>query len=735
MKKRIPIHALLLLLATAAAEATSMKAGSFQIAPFYYEMQSFKPVLSVRNDSTFTAFKNEWSVRFLIWYGGGLVYDQIAPGADLLPKKEKIIEAPLDFIPEAAGIYSLKASIDYLYEVKPEDNEADSAFVALFPGEKALNVFSGLLPRLCNETEGGWAFMPPMPIAPGTLLGSTGRDGPFAVLDRYRYLAWLDCSPLARFGHETRVVALDATDSTGVIEYKLQGGLTLNSIPYLSGLSERIGSADRIFGSFPDPESIPSSNTVSDSSAAGSPPAPPCVVVVTGKTDDPFERNAFEFDADIMVNNLVKEKLGARVPAENVHRLSQGSASEIRSLLAGLRGKCSEIYFIYSGHGWKGGMSTRNDIFDQLSYWDLGYELLQTGADGIHVVVDACYSGTAVDAFRAREEDLKRKNVTVLTACNRDTTSRFNYLHTDVTGRDFFSGRFLWALATAYGDPAAESDGQPGVSLVEAFEWLRKQNPVTNGNGINQIQDPQYYVHRAVKADQPVLNPPDSDLSIEQVKALDPDAWIQVVSEPPDESKIQIDLHYSTYGVQKKWRIHTDFSGEYSVNLQFNFSPDETVPEGKTPFVFVKKEPENIWKVYGGYEWDPVKHRIKALGVDGFSEWTVGFPETSTGVQTNRPDLPGGFRVGPAFPNPFNPGTKVHFEIPSGTPDAVLTAGIYDALGRRVMEWERRGLDPGTHEIIWDGNSSAGIQMPAGVYFLRLNAGSHAGSVKLILVR
>ena len=229
---------------------------------------------------------------------------------------------------------------------------------------------------------------------------------------------------------------MNATDETDIQEYSIDGTFSIDGAYYLPGLSDKYASTDLIYGDVPDPEIIPDDNTVTEEEEPSLVQGDSvCVLIITGKTDDEFEKGAFDTDADLITQNLVKEKLGARVPASSIHLLEQPSANEIRSALFDMRGKCNTIYLFYSGHGWKGGMVTNDNIFNRLSYWDLGYELWLTEAQNIHVVVDACYAGTAVQAFRAREDNWEGRHVTVLASSSADTTSRFKYILTDANSK------------------------------------------------------------------------------------------------------------------------------------------------------------------------------------------------------------------------------------------------------------------------------------------------------------
>jgi hypothetical protein len=96
-------------------------------------------------------------------------------------------------------------------------------------------------------------------------------------------------------------------------------------------------------------------------------------------------------------------------------------------------------------------------------------------------------------------------------------------------------------------------------------------------------------------------------------------------------------------------------------------------------------------------------------------------------------DLPGAFRVSGCWPNPFNPLTTVEYEIPRAQ---AVRISIYDIRGRLV----RRLLDnvaqsAGRHEIAWNGRADSGAAQPSGVYFCRLEAGGHAQTIKLALLK
>ncbi len=89
------------------------------------------------------------------------------------------------------------------------------------------------------------------------------------------------------------------------------------------------------------------------------------------------------------------------------------------------------------------------------------------------------------------------------------------------------------------------------------------------------------------------------------------------------------------------------------------------------------------------------------------------------------------------FPNPFNPSTKIGFEIPeleNKTPD--LTIVIFDLLGRKVKVLYKGEIAPGTYEIEWNGLNETNQQVPSGVYVYQLISGQqYYKSKKMTLLR
>jgi ligand-binding sensor domain-containing protein len=98
-----------------------------------------------------------------------------------------------------------------------------------------------------------------------------------------------------------------------------------------------------------------------------------------------------------------------------------------------------------------------------------------------------------------------------------------------------------------------------------------------------------------------------------------------------------------------------------------------------------------------------------------------------TPVRGPTTDTPTHFALDQNYPNPFNPSTTIRFDIPSRL---FVTLKVFDILGREVASLVSEQLSTGHHSRVWKA-----ADMPSGMYFYRLQAGSFAETKKLLLVK
>jgi hypothetical protein len=156
----------------------------------------------------------------------------------------------------------------------------------------------------------------------------------------------------------------------------------------------------------------------------------------------------------------------------------------------------------------------------------------------------------------------------------------------------------------------------------------------------------------------------------------------------------------------------------------------------------------------GNVQWGPQLAALDSDG-DGFSNgvelqdpngtWTggsTGDPSkvTNPGDPSSRPNptlvevesIPQQYKLFNNYPNPFNPSTRIAFEIPKAEN---VTLKIFNISGELIRTLAEEHISAGRHEKIWDGKDDSGNVVSSGIYIYRLNAGFYDRSARMILLK
>lgn len=110
---------------------------------------------------------------------------------------------------------------------------------------------------------------------------------------------------------------------------------------------------------------------------------------------------------------------------------------------------------------------------------------------------------------------------------------------------------------------------------------------------------------------------------------------------------------------------------------------------------------------YNSGGWSPYsdKWRFTTTGVTGLQSYSTGIPDK--------------FALHNNYPNPFNPVTKIRFDIPaSGSVQSMETKiTVFDLLGREVKTLVNQNLKPGQYEVDFNAGDIA-----SGIYYYRISA-------------
>ena len=167
--------------------------------------------------------------------------------------------------------------------------------------------------------------------------------------------------------------------------------------------------------------------------------------------------------------------------------------------------------------------------------------------------------------------------------------------------------------------------------------------------------------------------------------------------------------------------------------------------DGSGLFKFEPKNTPLTWSQYvcivdGDTEWDGLHMQIGGFG-DAIpsNDWVSNdvtispthplahYPYDQKKVSLGMPtavaevggQVPGGYEVSDAYPNPFNPETTVRFSLPW---EVDVRVTVYNEQGQKVATLADERLGPGNFDITWDGTDDSGAAVASGVYLYRIEA-------------
>lgn len=105
----------------------------------------------------------------------------------------------------------------------------------------------------------------------------------------------------------------------------------------------------------------------------------------------------------------------------------------------------------------------------------------------------------------------------------------------------------------------------------------------------------------------------------------------------------------------------------------------------------------------------------------------VGVHPVSIEVKDIKPGLLSYFKLYNAYPNPFNPSTKIKFTLPK---QEIVTLEVYNIIGQKIETLLNKPMPAGYHEVEFNAQN-----LSSGVYFYRIEAGKFQDVKKMILLR
>jgi hypothetical protein len=164
-------------------------------------------------------------------------------------------------------------------------------------------------------------------------------------------------------------------------------------------------------------------------------------------------------------------------------------------------------------------------------------------------------------------------------------------------------------------------------------------------------------------------------------------------------------------------------NGSYYIGIKYDAS--QTSQANK--YVLLDVDEATLWPGYGWSsltgQWTVAQEvwpNYKCFGMR-----TMG--SSPNGITNTNAPIPVNYNLKQNFPNPFNPVTKISFDIPKS---GLVTLKVYNILGTEIATLVNEMKNPGSYLV--DFNASA---LSSGVYFYKIEIGGFTAVKRMALVK
>ena len=129
---------------------------------------------------------------------------------------------------------------------------------------------------------------------------------------------------------------------------------------------------------------------------------------------------------------------------------------------------------------------------------------------------------------------------------------------------------------------------------------------------------------------------------------------------------------------------------------------------------------------------DPVRpttvvyYRLKQIDLDGSVRYLEPF-RLDVLTSAAGEDVPQKYALSQAYPNPFNPTTRIRFSLPQS---GFVRIRVFNQLGQTVRELVNEYMAAGSHEVTFDADG-----LTSGLYYYRMESGPFVDAKKVVLLQ
>jgi hypothetical protein len=122
---------------------------------------------------------------------------------------------------------------------------------------------------------------------------------------------------------------------------------------------------------------------------------------------------------------------------------------------------------------------------------------------------------------------------------------------------------------------------------------------------------------------------------------------------------------------------------------------------------------------------------LRSLPYDSLAFGTISYPITDL-EDEGQITTPKEFSLSQNYPNPFNPSTIIHYAVSSRQ---FVSLKVYDVLGNEVATLVNEEKPAGEYVVEFNSHSGEVWNLPSGIYFYQLKAGTFIKTKKMVLLK
>lgn len=98
----------------------------------------------------------------------------------------------------------------------------------------------------------------------------------------------------------------------------------------------------------------------------------------------------------------------------------------------------------------------------------------------------------------------------------------------------------------------------------------------------------------------------------------------------------------------------------------------------------------------------------------------------------NSVDIPDRLLLSGNYPNPFNPTTRIDYQLPN---DGFVSLKVYNMIGQLIKTLVNERQSTGSYSIVWDGTDQSSESVSSGTYIYQIQAGDFVQTRKMVLMK